>query len=64
MASFSIQHHVPGDTYVAAFVLWVMVMILIRTIRIAVRAHRIGAKIDWQELRHRHERVSARLGGW
>jgi hypothetical protein len=41
-----------------------MVMILIRTIRIAVRAHRIGAKIDWQELRHRHERVSARLGGW
>jgi hypothetical protein len=64
VASFSIQHHVPSDTYAAAFVLWVMVMILIRTIGIVVRAHSIGAKIDWQELRGRHDRITVgRLGG-
>ena len=64
LASFSIQHHVPGTTYAAAFVLWVLVMILIRTIGVVLRAQRIGAKIDWQEFRRRHERVSVgRLGG-
>jgi hypothetical protein len=64
LASFSIQHHVPDKTYATAFVLWVLVMILIRTIGVVVRAHRIGAKIDWQEFRRRHERVTVgRAGG-
>ena len=62
LASFSIQHRVPSSTYAAGFVLWVMVMILIRTIGVVVRARRIDAKIDWAEFRRRHHRVVGRLG--
>jgi hypothetical protein len=57
LASFSIQHHVPSDTYATAFVLWVSLMILIRTIGVMVRGHQVGAKVDFSELRRRHERV-------
>ena len=43
--------------------LWVMLMILIRTIGIVVPAQRVGAKIDFAELRRRHERVLGRARG-
>lgn len=60
LASFSIQHHVPSDTYATAFVLWVSLMILIRTIGVIVRGYRVGAKVDFSEFRRRHERVLGR----
>jgi xanthosine utilization system XapX-like protein len=60
LASFSVQHHVPRDTYATAFVLWVSLMILIRTIGVSVRGYRIGAKFDFSEFRRRHERVLRR----
>ena len=63
LASFSIQHRVPSSTYAAGFVLWVMVMILIRTIGVVFRAHQIGAKIDFSEFGRRHERVLGRVRG-
>jgi hypothetical protein len=60
LASFSRQHHVPSDTYATAFVLWVGLMILIRTIGVTARGVRAGAKIDFSEFRRRHERVLGR----
>lgn len=57
LASFSIQHHIPSDTYATAFVLWVSLMILIRTIGVVVRGYGVGAKVDFSEFRRRHERV-------
>jgi hypothetical protein len=63
LASFSIQHRVPGTTYATAFVLWVLVMIVIRTVGVVVRAHRVGATIDFSEFRRRHERVLGRERG-
>ena len=60
LASFSIQHRVPSDTYATAFVLWVSLMILIRTVGVIVRGHRVGAKVDFSEFRRRHERVIGR----
>ena len=53
LASFSRQHHVAGKTYATAFVLWVALMILIRTVGVLLRAQRVGAKIDFSELRRR-----------
>jgi hypothetical protein len=58
LASFSVQHHVPGTAYATAFVLWVLMMIVIRTIGVLVRAHRVGAKIDFSELRRRRQRTA------
>ena len=60
LASFSIQHHVPKDTYATAFVLWVSLMILIRTVGVTVRGYHIGAKLDFSEFRRRHERALGR----
>ena len=57
LASFSIQHQIPAKTYATAFVLWVLVMIVIRTIGVIVRARRAGAKIDFSELRPRRQRA-------
>jgi hypothetical protein len=56
LASFSIQHHVPRNTYATAFVLWVALMILIRTVGVVIRSRQVGATIDFSELRHRRER--------
>jgi hypothetical protein len=33
-----------------------MLMILIRTVGVVIRAHQVGAKIDFSELRQRHQR--------
>jgi hypothetical protein len=44
-------------------VLFVLLMILIRTIGVIVRAPRVGAEIDFTELRRRHERVLDRARG-
>lgn len=63
LASFSIQHHVPATTYATAFVLWVLLMILIRTIGVVVRAQEVGARIDFSEFGRRHERVLGRARG-
>jgi amino acid permease len=60
LASFSIQHRVPSHTYATAFVLWVALMILIRTVGVIVRGHRVGARVDFSEFRRRHERVLGR----
>ena len=60
LASFSIRHHVPSETYATAFVLWVALMILIRTIGVIIRGYRVGAKVDFSEFRRRHERVLGR----
>jgi hypothetical protein len=59
LESFSIQHHVPSDTYATAFVLWVSLMILIRTVGVTLRGYRIGAKVDFSEFRRRHDGISA-----
>jgi hypothetical protein len=61
LASFSVQHHVPAETYATAFVLWVLLMILIRTIGVVVRARRVGATINFSEFRRRHSRVLGRV---
>ena len=57
LASFSIQHHIPSKTYATPFVLWVLLMIVIRTIGVIARAQQIGAKIDFSELSHRRPRT-------
>jgi hypothetical protein len=57
LASFSIRHHVPAKTYATAFVLWVLLMILIRTIGVVVRAQRVGAKIPFSGLLRRRQRT-------
>jgi hypothetical protein len=63
LTSFSIQHHIPSDTYATAFVLWVSLMILIRTIGVMVRGYRVGAKVGFSEFRRRHARVLGRPSG-
>lgn len=63
LASFSIQHHVPGNAYATAFVVWVLLMILIRTIGVVIRARQVGATIDFSEFRRRQERVLGRVRG-
>jgi hypothetical protein len=55
LASFSIQH-VPGTTYATAYVVWALLMIVIRTLGVIVRAQQVGATIDFSELGHRRQR--------
>jgi hypothetical protein len=55
LAGFSVQHRVPSETYATAFVLWVLVMILSRTIGVFVRARNVGAKIDFSDLLRRRQ---------
>ena len=57
LVSFSVHHRVPSGTYATAFVLWVLLMILIRTIGVVVRAHRVGARIDFSGLLRRRQRT-------
>lgn len=56
LVSFSIQHHVAAQAYATAFVLWVLLMIVIRTVGVIVRAQHAGARIDFSELGQRRER--------
>jgi hypothetical protein len=53
LAGFSVAHHVPGTAYAAAFVLMVLAMIAVRSAAIAIRSHRAGAPVDWDELTER-----------
>jgi hypothetical protein len=63
LRSFSIQHRIPSDTYATAFVLWVALMIVIRTVGVIVRGYRVGAKVDFSEFGRRRERVLGRPSG-
>jgi hypothetical protein len=64
LGSFSLEHHVPGSTYGDAFVLWVLVMIIVRTLWVVGRGKTIGAKIDFSEFgRHRGSSVAQRVRG-
>jgi hypothetical protein len=59
LVAFSIQHHVPAATYGTAFVLWVLVMIAVRTIGVTARGLTIGAKVDFRELKLLRRRAPA-----
>ena len=64
LGGFSLEHHVPGSTYGDAFVLWVLVMIVVRTLWVAGRGKAIGAKIDFSEFgRHRGQPILHRVRG-
>ena len=64
LGGFSLEHHVPGSTYGDAFVLWVLVMIVVRTLWVVGRGKAIGAKIDFSEFRrHRGRPVTQRVRG-
>jgi hypothetical protein len=63
LASFSVQHQVPASAYATAFVLWVLVMIVIRTLGVVVRARHVGATVDFSEFARRHDRVLGRVRG-
>jgi hypothetical protein len=49
--SFSVQNHVPQNTYAAAFVLMVLTMIVIRTAAPIARGHATGADLKLGESR-------------
>jgi hypothetical protein len=51
LASFSLQHHVPGATYGTAFVLMVLAMIIVHTAGVVLRGRAAGASIDVSDLR-------------
>ena len=51
IARFSIDHHVPADTYGTAFVLMVLTMIVVRTAGVYLRAKTVGATIETGNLR-------------
>lgn len=55
LVSFTRAHHIPPDTYATAFVLWVALMILIRTLGVVIRSRQVGATIDLSDLRHRRQ---------
>ncbi|MGF1425637.1 hypothetical protein [Kitasatospora sp. LaBMicrA B282] len=50
LASFSIAHHVPSDTYGTAFVLMVLTMITVRTVGVMARARAARATIGFAGL--------------
>jgi hypothetical protein len=51
ITDFSIQHHVPADTYGTAFVIMVLTMVVTRTAGVWLRARSIGARIETTNLR-------------